>query len=438
MRSVTSVLVSALSALLASSPIQQTQTLEVGTRQVIATAEPGRALYEPSLAVDPKAPGHWVAVAIHTARGATFKERTAAQTCQVVSTFDDGKTFTAHDFEPIECFDPWVVFTPAGTVVVSVLAKRQAALPDELLIFRSGDGGRTWPDPPASLGRNHDHSVMVVDFTGGRTNGWIYVTSHRPTRNENGERRWGPYVARSRDDGKTFDDPVTVVPNNLHNLSEMPVVLSDGSLVVSYVDAGYPTGDRKEETFDRRRSWTALSTDAGHAFSIPKFVNDACGPPPGYRLSALTADPTNDRLYFACRQRGGGAIVVGASADRGETWTTPVAPTATAPAAQERIPAISTNRGGVLLVAWIDGWGGPGRACEQSVSAGASQDGGLTFFGVQQISTVRPCADGTFVASTTGGDYFGVAPLPDNGFRILWSETPAGQSRLMTATVHVR
>lgn len=65
-----------------------------------------------------------------------------------------------------------------------------------------------------------------------------------------------------------------------------------------------------------------------------------------------------------------------------------------------------------------------------------SADGGSTFSGVKEIARVPPCADGTFVAST-GGDYFGLARLPENGFRIVWSETPAGTSRLMSAVVHI-
>jgi hypothetical protein len=420
----------------------QRHTVAVTDTNIVMPADPGRALYEPSLAVDAHNPQHWIVVAIDSGRGATFEERTHRQTCRVLTTFDDGHTFTAHDFDPTECFDPWVVFTPAGTVVLSLLGKRAGEPTDELLIFRSSDGGRTWPDPPASLGHNHDHPVMVADATAGPTRGWIYVTSHRPTRAGNGERRWGPYVARSRDDGKTFDDPVTVVPNNLHNLAEMPVVLSDGTLMVSFVDAGYFIDARKEKDFDRRRAWMIRSNDGGHLFSTPLFVTDACGPPPGYRLSALAADVSSgafrDRLYFACRERGGGPIVVSASGNRGDTWSAPVAPRPNPASAPDRIPGVAVNSAGTLLAAWMEGWSEPSENCRQALTASASTDGGQTFFGDQQISKVPSCADGTHVASTTGGDYFGLAPLSDNAFRLVWSETPDGRSRLMTAVVHVR
>ena len=58
--------------------------------------------------------------------------------------------------------------------------------------------------------------------------------------------------ARSRDGGERFDDPVMVVPNNLHNLSEMPVVLGDGTLIGSYVDAAYRERKRKPVSLARR------------------------------------------------------------------------------------------------------------------------------------------------------------------------------------------
>jgi hypothetical protein len=96
------------------------------------------------------------------------------------------------------------------------------------------------------------------------------------------------------------------------------------------------------------------------------------------------------------------------------------------------------NSAGTLLAAWMEGWSEPSENCRQALTASASTDGGQTFFGDQQISKVRSCADGTHVASTTGGDYFGLAPLSDNAFRLVWSETPDGRSRLMTAVVHVR
>jgi len=46
-------------------------------------------------------------------------------------------------------------------------------------------------------------------------------------------------------------------------------------------------------------------------------VNDVCGPPASFQLSAMVADTSSGRfrdcLYFACRQHAGGSIVVTSS-----------------------------------------------------------------------------------------------------------------------------
>jgi hypothetical protein len=44
----------------------------------------------------------------------------------------------------------------------------------------------------------------------------------------------------------------------------------------------------------------------------------------------------------------------------------------------------------------------------------------------------------TFVASATGGDYFGLAAEADGRFRLVWAEVRNGISQLLTTTVAVR
>jgi hypothetical protein len=287
---------------------------------------------------------------------------------------------------------------------------------------------------------------MTIDGSASPRRGWIYITSHRDTRADEGLLRYGPWIVRSRDGGQSFDDPVSVIPNNLHNLAEMPAVLSDGTLVVSFVDASYPT-ERSggDGAFERRRAWVVRSTDGGYTFSLPLFVNDACGPPPGFRLSALAADTSSarfrDRLYFACREKGGGAIVVNHSADRGERWSTPVALTSpdTAPGVEERIPGLAVNRDGVVAAAWIDGRTAAGHHCEQSVFMTASLDGGQTFLPAVRVSTTPACDDRVRAGarSPTGGDYFGLTATADGAFRLMWVETRNDLKQLVTTMVRV-
>jgi hypothetical protein len=252
------------------------------------------------------------------------------------------------------------------------------------------------------------------------------------------------YVVRSRDGGKTFDDAVYSIPNNLHNLSEMGGVLSDGTLLVTFVDATYArdsgSTQRPRVAFERRRAWMVRSTDAGQTFSIPLFITDACGPPPGFRLSAFAVDGGSSsfagNLYFACRAKGGGPVVVTRSRDRGESWSAPVAigVMSSDSSSAERIPGIAVDGAGAVLVAWIDG-GRPARPCESTLYVAGSTNGGSSFSQPHVVSRSAACAEGTYVRSATGGDYFGLVGQSDKGFRIVWSEIRNGVAQLLTTTV---
>ena len=426
------------------------QTMQVAAPTVIASGEPGRQLYEPYVAIDPTRPGHLLVASIVSGPGnLPFSARVLQYSCAAFHSADGGTTWRRHTFATSQCFDPWIVFDRAGHAVVS-LSTGHAAFPQQgpsgLVLFRSQDGGVTWDDSATAGGSDHDHPVMAIDASNGTRSGWIYVTSHRSTRADDGIRRWGLHLVRSRDGGKTFDDPVNVIPNNLHNLAEMPVVLRDGTLIVSFVDGSYfaDTGSTTPQSVGLapRRAWIARSSDGGFSFSIPLFVTDACGPP-AYRLSALAADrstgPLADRLYFACRKQGRGPIVVVSSRDRGETWTPPasLAAASSPDGVGERVPAIAVNDSGTVMVAWIDA-PGTSNKCVQTLFVAASHDGGRTFSPGDKVSSASRCSDSTFVASATGGDYFGLTAQPDGRFRLAWAEMRDGISVLLITTVAVR
>jgi len=429
------------------SPPAYADSLRVAPSIVVARASAEHPFDEPSLAVDPRDDKRWVAVAIVRGSALTFPDVLKDQTCASFVSADGGNTWNRHEFPVTGCADPWVVFTGEGHVIVSMVAA-SAVLPGQgsngLLVFRSEDGGRTWDDTPVGLGPSHDHPVMAIDLHESSHRGWMYISSHRSTRADDGVRRYGPWIVRTRDGGKSFDDPVTVIPNNLHNFAEMPVVLSDGTVIVSFVDGFYPTerADR-DGSFERRRAWIVRSTDGGHTFFVPLFVTAACSPPPAFRLSALAADTSRgsfrDRLYFACREKGGGAIVVNHSADRGERWSEPVAVHAPGgdTTVEERVPGLGVNRDGILVVAWMDGRSSPGHRCEQSLFVAASIDGGQSFVPAVRISSTPRCDDQTRVGSSTGGDYFGLAPASDGSFRVLWAEMHDGVKQLVTTIVRV-
>ena len=78
--------------------------------------------------------------------------------------------------------------------------------------------------------------------------------------------------------------------------AEPPAVLSDGTLIVPFVQfADFGLG------LPRRRAWVSRSSN-GVDFSRPIFIGDACGPPPDFLLSSFAADPSagpfRDRMYL--------------------------------------------------------------------------------------------------------------------------------------------
>lgn len=427
------------------------QALRVGDVRPVNGAGEVRPLIEPHLAVHPADPRHLLAAAIVADTATTYQARLRAQRCATFLSTDGGGTWQRHDLPVPGCYDPWVVITPDGHAALAVLSIREhrGTSQTELLVYHSADGGRTWDDEPESLGRGHDHPTLVVDATSAERRGWLYLLSSQDVRADAGRTRFAISVARSRTQGRTFDAPVRLMPSNLNIRAEMPAVLPDGSLLVSYVDAQYnQDGFRsKAGILERRRGWVLRSTDGGATFSLPLFATEACGPP-GFRLSAFVVDrstgPLRGRAYFACLRHGGGAIALSSSPDGGEQWSAPAlvhtAPPDTSVLREQ--PALAVSTRGVLLAAWMDTRGGAGRGCH-ALYVSASLDGGATFLPEQRVGARVSCPTAERNGAATlsswplGGDYFGLVALPDGGFRLLWPAAPNGTYRLYTAVVQV-
>jgi BNR repeat protein len=425
------------------------QAIRVNQSEVVISVPTPGLLVEPHLAVHPSNPDHLLGAVMITDTNGTFQERDTRLTCAAVFSLDGGKTWTRHDFPLTPCYDPWLAITPDGRAVFTALGAHQALAnqgPRGLVVFRSPDGGRTWNDQPLGLGVRHDHPTSVVDLSSGARRGWLFLISEQGVFLDDGKRRSGIYVVRSRNGGTTFDEPVKIVVNGLINKTEMPVVLPGGTLFVSFVDVAQnldPATGMPAQS-DRRRAWVVRSTDGGNTFSTPLFVGEECGPPPAFQLSSFAADVSNssfqNRLYFACRQKGGGPIVLSYSTDAGENWTRAVPVHAADAAASRIIPAVAVNSAGVLGVARLERRGQSGDRCHE-VYFTASVDGGRTFLPEQRVSSI-PCADSPATAAAfqtwpTSGDYFGIVSTPDGRFRLLWAEPRDGASQLRTVTVEV-
>src|SRR5262245_53516344 len=182
------------------SPLTQQRTqIEIGGDRAVVAGDNQLPLVEPSLAVNPKDANNILA-------GAMVAKPDGTYGVAAFSSLDGGQTWKRHDFAMGDSGDVWVVFLSEGTAMFSTLAGDRS----ELQVFRSNDGGRTWPAKPTSIGFGHDHPTLIVDrrTTPGPQ---LYAVSAGSKRNSSGRSRSSINVARSVDGGLTFETPTQVI-----------------------------------------------------------------------------------------------------------------------------------------------------------------------------------------------------------------------------------
>jgi hypothetical protein len=398
---------------------------------------------EPHLAIHPRVPARLVAGAVVVERpelvpgdGAPGVSRSR---CVSLASLDGGRRWTAHAFPVPDCLDPWVALHPDGAALFAMISTRGS----RLLVYRSPDGGRSWPSSPADFGPGHDHATLVVDTTGGPRNGHVYLVSRQDVRRADSLSRSHLYVARSADAGRTWDT-TRVLPFSLAMNTMSSAVLSDGTLVVPLSTFGAPLGDV---------DWFVASTDGARTFSEPVIARRGCA----RSFPHLTADgsrgPLRDRLYYVCNDSAYARILVFASGDRAQRWTPAVAANAAArgSAAPGVSPYVRTavaavDAAGVLGVSWYDARHDPdtarGRDRCQELFFTASLDGGRTFLPDSRVSTGRNCPatprNGPAGARwRAGGDYHGLVAAPGGRFHLLWADSRSGVYQLRFASVRV-
>ena len=240
------------------------QSIRIGDSVRLTRGLERRPIVEPHIVAHPTDARHLLTTTMVSTSSSERSDVRPRMQCSSFLSVDGGSTWARHDFPTIGCFDPWAVITPDGRAVFLALGS-DPSLPDQergLLVYHSPDGGRTWDPVPVSLGAPQDHPTMVADLSAPERAGWIYVLSSQRSRTEDGNARRSVFVARSRDAGKTFDEPVRILPSNRFHNAEVPVVLSDGTLVVSFIDDTWSTTVEPP-----RRGWVTHSRDGGQSFS---------------------------------------------------------------------------------------------------------------------------------------------------------------------------
>lgn len=415
--------------------------IHVGADRLVSTTGPELPLVEPQLAVDPHDHDHLLvaAVAVAPPAGNGF-----ASSCSVWASFDAGASWVRNDIPLEQCGDPWVAINADGSGVFSALGNQGGNQPG-VALWRSIDGGRTWSGNPVVQPGPYDHPSLAVDPGNGSGSGSLWLVSAMPRRTA-GEGPAGVEftltVARSADGGRSFGPTTYVVPGNLSAEALTPGVLSDGTLVVPFIDHDTKDGRRLE----RKRVWIMASTDTGASFSEPMFVTESCtrSRPASWPTLAVdhSAGPDRDRLHLACEAQDFEDILVTTSATRGETWSVPIR------IGHEGIrnpctktPAVAVSDDGILGVAWYDGRRSSFHQCHEIYFA-ASVDAGRSFLPAVRVSTEPSCpyADANRDAGWRwpgGGDYFGMVSVGGRDFRLVWADARTGIYQLRTAHVHV-
>lgn len=427
---------------------------------------------ELGVAVNPRNSKNILGAAITASRGE------GGYACKTYASTDGGGSWFDSSFpEQVEFGggDPQVGFGLHGTAYFTALAfvkDDSGNVRGGLFFYRSEDGGKHW-QTPANLGYSYDHEVMTVDHTFGKYAGRVYVSV-----------LYGKYpeytvgIFRSDDDGRTFAGPVDAASGKSVvgiNTAKNIVLLSDGTLILPYVDFEFDEARRKKA--HSGDLWIVTSSDGGVTFTQPVKVGtqeyDIDPKGPGFQTSAsLAVDSSGafkDRLYTVWTDHRGGSyqLVFSYSKDRGKTWSAarPIVDDVPAWVSQYQ-PELAVNNDGVLGVTWFDTRNSSNHDNkEYDEYFAASLDGGQTFTSPVRVSDATSLRMGkgnialqgnmfdlklpsgeeetrvSFISGGSrwpaGGDYMQMA-VDDHGvFHPFWADARTGTFQVQTAAVKV-
>ncbi len=316
-------------------------------------------------------------------------------------------------------FDPMVATGPAGHLYVmhGVIGGPFAAslLPSappksHIRFWSSADDGFTWNGPTELASSvDPDHMRMVVDMSNAKTRGRIYV-AWNDVADMFVKDQYEVFLQWSDDHGRTFSQPRLIGTGTDGKLvATEPVVLSDGTLLVTYYQYFNPLARKDNE---RMPMYLVRSTDGGKSFSAPEKIFEF-GPhswrdravefTTGFSLPIVTADtssksPYHDQIYVTWHDVKGGTANTWfvRSQDRGRTWSPPLKLNDNPPASPNGvrdyrlIPVVAVNPAGTIAVAWYDRRDDPNRMCWHYYGA-ISTDGGGSFSKNFKISTAPSC-----------------------------------------------
>jgi hypothetical protein len=350
-----------------------------------------------------------------------------------VISLDKGKTWqNLTKFDVEEGADPWGIITSDDVTVSTVLGL------EKLFIFRSENGGKDWNKSPLILSEAHDHQTLIQDLS----RNIIYLVSIQGN---------NIYVNYSLDKGKTFDNPNRFKFSNLGSNTMTPVLLEDGTLMISFTTFNRPAieGSRnggKSERLVKTLSW-AIPYTIKRGFGTPLFICETCET--GFPVLANNhiAEKFKKNMYYICSSQTESSIIFHYSNSEGESWS---AGTSISQFTKEDkskknpftgMPQITVNNKGVIGIIWQSRIEDEKGEC-QFLYFSASMDGGKTFLPPVKVSSQLSCMENeqnnwAGARYKSGGDYTGFLSDENGDFLVIWPDSRNGISKLYMADIKV-
>lgn len=410
-------------------------SMRIGEDRQVSLAETAFPVVEPHLAAHPTDPTQLFVSALRIKAARPHYDLD----CVAFRSLDGGKSWTHAALGFGICGNTWSAVLPDRSALFVALTAPAGIMQyrADMRVYRSDDGGLAWPGPPHEFGPGFDYPKILYD----KSNDGVYVVGSRATRVD-GRIRHSIVVGRSSDGGRSFPNSVHLTPSENAYEAQVPVTLSDGSLIVPYTEHDNAAGTA---SLPARRSWLLVSRDRAATFSAPRLIAEGCGGG-GTGWPYLAVDGSygshRDRLFWLCARQGLAGVWLQYSDDVGKSWSAWIRVDNETDSASSVAYAIAVNREGTIGVMWLNRLESADPCSWLFFSA--SVNGGSSFARPIRVSTEPSCParDQRNAAAhahrpRAGGDYNGLAAAADGRFHLAWADARDGIYRLRHSTVVV-
>lgn len=435
------------------APAQQV-TIDVGRRVHVSADRPTEVHIEAHLAINSANPEHLVGAASVFAPNnylptiAAFVSDDGGITWERLI-LEPGET-TA-EFAWPGMLDSWTSIGPDGAAYVSALELTEQG--GDVHVWRSPNGGRSW-EPSVRVrrggGGGFDHPVILAGSSS-EAGQAVYVFASQAGRGELSGIT-GNSLVRSMNGGASFAAPLMILPDTSRYQNGNLVELADGSIAGFWFELD-GMGDAGSQL--PPRLWASRSRDGGKSFEEPELVSDNYSRNWPVLAAARSDGRQGERLYGAwiglldpATGMDDDLVYITWSDDRGRRWTRP-RPVSTAATGNRRAAnvMIATSPEGLVGLSWHSWASG----CSRLVFA-ASVDHGETFsepVALSQPSCPAQRLDANRIPIPgragdvaerwpTGGDYHGLVAAPGGRFHAFWVDASNGLYQIWTVPIDVR